>query len=195
MVHEACRQAATWPGSRQPYVSVNVSPKQFKQDLFLAQVDAALAAAALPAERLRLEVTEKIVISDPERARATLHCLRARGIRVSLDDFGTGYSSLRHLHRFPFDALKIDRSFTSGLARTPRNQGIVRAILDLAATLDLDVVAEGVEQEDEAAILKLLGCAYAQGHRFDRPVPAEIAARQLDDESDAQQSLDVPRYG
>ena len=171
VLQEACREAARWSRDQLPYVSVNVSPKQFKQSGFLAQVEAALECASLAPDRLRLEVTESLAIADPERARTALHWLRERGIKVSLDDFGTGYSSLSHLHRFPFDTLKIDRSFVSQLARTPRNQGIVRAVLDLASALSLDVVAEGVEHQDEAAMLRVLGCAYAQGHWFGRPMP------------------------
>jgi len=176
---QACRQAARWSGSSAPYVSVNVSPKQFKQDRFCDQVEEALVTSGLAPDRLRLEVTENIAIRDPERARATLHRLRDRGVRVSLDDFGTGYSSLSHLHRFPFEALKIDRSFVTGLSRSPRNQGLVRAILDLAQTLDLEVVAEGVEREDEAAMLRVLGCPFAQGHRFGRPMAPDLATQRL----------------
>jgi len=179
VVAEACRQAAEWTGPGAPYVSVNVSPKQFKQEQFCRQVDEALRSTGLPPDRLRLEVTESIAIRDPERARSILHRLRDRGIRVSLDDFGTGYSSLSHLHRFPFEALKIDRSFVSGLARSPRNQGLVRAILDLASALDLEVIAEGVEREEEAAMLRILGCSYAQGHRFGRPMTPAAATRRL----------------
>jgi diguanylate cyclase (GGDEF)-like protein len=171
---EACAAAAGWQhkfGRRKPdiTVSVNISPKQFLQPSFVAQVRRAIDESAIPPEALRLEVTEGIAIHDPVRTAAVLEELRSWGARISLDDFGTGYSSLGYIRRLPFDTIKIDRSFVSGITEDPKMQGIVRAVLDLAHALDREVIAEGIETEAECETLIAMGCKVGQGFFLGRP--------------------------
>jgi EAL domain-containing protein (putative c-di-GMP-specific phosphodiesterase class I) len=130
-----------------------------------------LADTGLPAERLTVELTESALAGDC--ALDLLRSIRNLGVRVALDDFGTGYSSLSYLQRYPFDAIKIDRSFTSQLGDTPTAQGIVRSVLQLAEVLDTDVVGEGVETAEQARFLTVTGCRFAQGYWFGRPAPPE----------------------
>jgi len=133
-------------------------------------VQEALNASGLPPSALRLEITETAVMKDPENALATLHRLRQMGVGLKLDDFGTGYSSLTYLHRFPIDTLKIDRSFVMRLPSAAESVAIVRAILTLARSLEIDVVAEGVETGRQAQLLRSMGCEYGQGFWYSRPV-------------------------
>nr|WP_314445981.1 GGDEF domain-containing protein [uncultured Sphingomonas sp.] len=170
VMQEACLQALRWNEHRPLYVSVNVSPRQFMRPDFPQRVQDVIARTGLPASALTLEVTESIAITDPEKASELMRQVKQVGVKVSLDDFGTGYSSLSHLHRFPFDTLKIDRSFISEVARADRDRSIVKAMLELASTMQLSVVAEGVELEEQARELRQLNCSYAQGHLFSRPL-------------------------
>ncbi|WP_298976884.1 EAL domain-containing protein [uncultured Thermosynechococcus sp.] len=174
---EACRQMQRWakvfPHSRALSISVNLSGRHFQQADLLPNLRAILSETEFPAERLRLEVTEGILIDNKEVAIATLQEIRAMGIGLYMDDFGTGYSSLSYLHRFPVDTLKIDRTFISTLNREQPSATIVHTILMLAHSLRLKVVAEGIETREQYQILQALGCNYGQGYFFARPLSAE----------------------
>lgn len=171
---EACRQMQRWskvfPRSRSLSISVNLSGRHFQQADLLLNLRSILSETEFPAERLRLEVTEGILIDNKEVAIATLQEIRAMGIGLSMDDFGTGYSSLSYLHRFPIDTLKIDRTFISALLGEESCATIVRTILMLARALRLKVVAEGIETREQYRVLQALGCHYGQGYLFARPL-------------------------
>jgi EAL domain-containing protein (putative c-di-GMP-specific phosphodiesterase class I) len=158
-------------------VSVNVSARQLADPGFPAAVEAALAATGARPEHLRLEVTEAAMTQDPEGARRTLTDLRARlGVTAHLDDFGTGASSLRFLHRFPGDALKIDRGLVIDMLTDPGSHEIVKAIVGLAHNLGMEVVGEGVETAAHLEKLQVLGCELAQGFHLSAPLSADDAA-------------------
>jgi diguanylate cyclase (GGDEF)-like protein len=165
----ACTEAATWPDNIK--LAVNVSPVQFKSDTMALRVVAALAASGLAASRLELEITEAVLIRDDDAALAILHQLRAIGVRIALDDFGTGYSSLSYLHRFPFDKIKIDRSFVSDVAEDQGSSSIVQAVINIASSRNMTTTAEGVETEQQKEILRSLGCTQMQGYLFSRAQP------------------------
>ncbi|WP_047248936.1 EAL domain-containing protein [Chromobacterium subtsugae] len=175
VLHEACRQLAAWDreGVRVPRLAVNLSPRQFGQPSLPAKVAGALQAAGLAAERLELEITESMIMQSPTEAVSLLSELKALGVWLSIDDFGTGYSSLSHLKRFPLDTLKIDQSFVDGLPADEDNAAIAEAILAMAKKLKFHVVAEGVENEEQAAFLQNKGCHTLQGYHFSRPLPAQ----------------------
>ncbi len=172
VLRESLRQLAEWPESL--HMHVNLSAKQFLQPNLLEQVADALAESGVAAERLHLEVTESVVIDNPEAAAKLLERLRATGVGISLDDFGTGYSSLSSLRQFPFDTLKIDRSFISTNGDR-RNDEIVRTISNLARILGMDVTVEGLESAAQVERMRALGIDYAQGFYFSRPVDAAKA--------------------
>ena len=160
---------------RQLYVSVNVSPRQFRNDQFLDMVDEALAYAGLEGHQLLLEITEGILMSDPEHAESLLMKIAARGVRIAIDDFGTGYSSLVYLKRFPIAALKIDRAFIKDLPGSIKDVAICNVILSLASHLSLLTVAEGVENEQQLAFLSAQGCSLIQGFHTGYPMmPAAL---------------------
>ena len=160
----ACREASMWPP--QIKIAVNVSPVQFRNGLFALKVVSALAQSGLSPQRLELEITEAVLIGDDEVALKSLHELRAIGVRIALDDFGTGYSSLSYLRRFPFDKIKIDRCFINDMTVLRGSCGIVRAIVALASEYDMTTTAEGVETQQQAAILRELHCVEGQGFLF-----------------------------
>ena len=174
VIHEACDQAVRWPaiGGRRPLVGVNLSALQFRQGHIESVVQSALARSGLAPRRLNLELTESILISDPASVLETLTRLKAQGVSLSLDDFGTGFSSLSYLTQFPVDRLKIDKSFLIAFDKDRNATLIVEAIIALAASLDLQVVAEGVESQSVADKLGALGCGFAQGYHFARPMAA-----------------------
>ena len=175
VLREACREAARWAAPLR--VAVNVSPLQAQQgEVFAAVVEQALAASGLAPQRLELEVTEGVLIRQPDQVLAALRRLKAGGVRVALDDFGTGYSSLATLRAFPFDKLKIDRSFVAGVTEGGQDAAIVRAVLGLARGLGLPVVAEGVETEAQLSGLRTEGCEEVQGWLVGRPAPIESFA-------------------
>jgi diguanylate cyclase (GGDEF)-like protein len=170
VLRTACHEAATWP---QPAsIAVNLSPAQFKNGNLVQSILSALAAAALPAHRLELEITESVLLQDDTRTLAVLHQLRSLGIHVAMDDFGTGYSSLSYLRSFPFDKIKIDRSFIRDIENGGEALAIVRAIIHLARSLNISVVAEGVETVDQYRLLQAEGVAQIQGFLLSRPQPA-----------------------
>ena len=179
VLEEACRRMADWRDQFETtpplVISVNLSSKQFLQAGLVEQVERRLRQAGLEPRSLKLEITESAIMSDPEAAAETLNRLRALGVRISIDDFGTGYSSLSYLQRFPIDTLKIDRSFVQNLDNDPKDTEIVRAIVTLAQTLQMDVVAEGVETLIQRDHLQNLGCENGQGYYFSQSIDADIA--------------------
>jgi diguanylate cyclase (GGDEF)-like protein len=176
VLHTACAEAANWPDDIR--VAVNVSPVQFKSQTLALNVAAALAASGLAASRLELEITEAVLIRDDEVALEVLHQLRALGVRIALDDFGTGYSSLSYLQRFPFDKIKIDRSFIKDITSAVASSSIVEAVVNIAAASHMTTTAEGVETEQQKELLRALGCTEMQGYLFSPAIPA-VEIRQL----------------
>lgn len=174
VVREACRQARAWQddGVGSLRVSVNLSASQFRLSDLVDTVRRALDDAGLEPRYLEMELTESAVMSDPEQSIAILEQLSTMGVLVSVDDFGTGYSSMSYLRRFPIDKLKIDRLFIAEMERRPEDASIVRAIVSLAHSLRLKVVAEGVETPAQLDFLKSVGCDEYQGYYFSRPLPA-----------------------
>jgi diguanylate cyclase (GGDEF)-like protein len=172
---EACRQAKGWQSAaRAPVrVSVNISPRQFRNEGLLAAVGGALRASDLAAGLLELELTESLLMENVEYAMDAMHKLKALGASISIDDFGTGYSSLGYLKRFPIDVLKIDRSFVRDIASSAKDAAIVDAICALARSLDIGLVAEGVEHAWQAEYVCARHCAELQGYLFSRPIPPE----------------------
>ncbi len=154
-------------------ISVNLSPRQFSESGLLSQVAAALDATGLPSELLILEITESVVMADLSGAREVMSKLSRLGVRLAIDDFGTGHSSLAYLKQFPVREVKVDRTFVQGIADSPVDLAIVRAIIDLADAMGISAVAEGVETTDQAAALKMLGCPMGQGFYFSRPLCAQ----------------------
>ena len=169
VLNTACAEAANWPDEVR--VAVNVSPVQFRSQTLALNVAAALAASGLAASRLELEITEAVLIRDDEAALEVLHQLRKLGVRIALDDFGTGYSSLSYLQRFPFDKIKIDRSFISDLANDGASSSIVQAVVNIAAASNMTTTAEGVETERQRNLLTILGCTEMQGYLFSPAIP------------------------
>ncbi len=174
VVREACRQARAWQLAGLPSlrVAVNLSASQFRQGNIVTIIRNALDAAGLEARFLEVELTESAVMSDPEESIAILETLSAMGVLVSVDDFGTGYSSMSYLRRFPIDKLKIDRGFINEVMSRSEDASIVRAIVSLAHSLNLKVVAEGVESTEQLEFLKTLGCDQSQGFHFSPALPA-----------------------
>jgi diguanylate cyclase (GGDEF)-like protein len=180
VLHEACREAMTWPeGVR---IAVNVSPLQFRNSGFTNIVFQALSRSGLPPSRLEIEITESVFLEGADSTVALLHRLRALGVRIALDDFGTGYSSLSYLRSFPFDKIKIDRSFVTNVAQDESAEAIVNAIVHLAGALHMETTAEGVEDDNQLACLRSQGCGSIQGYLFSRPVEAGLVAGLLTDQ-------------
>ena len=175
MLRRACRDAAQWPDEVR--VAVNLSPLQFRTGNLLSLVMDALKQSGLAARRLELEITETLLLEKSSQVLATLHALRALGVRISMDDFGTGYSSLSYLRSFPFDKIKIDRSFVQEVDANRDAQAIIRSIVSLGKGLGVTITAEGVETEAELSCLRAEGCHEGQGFLFSRARPhAEIVA-------------------
>jgi diguanylate cyclase (GGDEF)-like protein len=171
---DACQCLKGWEGLAAGLsVNVNLSGRQFSQPDLIEDIELVLRETGLDPRRLKLEITESVIMENPEVAVAMLHRLKALGTRLVIDDFGTGYSSLSYLLRFPADTLKIDRSFVAALGKGGKNEAIVGAIVSLGRSLEMDVVAEGVETEEQREILRGLGCVFGQGYLFSRPVAAE----------------------
>jgi len=177
VLRQACLDAAGW--SQGITVAVNLSPVQFKNPNLVTSVKAALQASGLAADRLELEITESVLLQNSETTLAVLHELRGFGVRISLDDFGTGYSSLSYLRSFPFDKIKIDRSFVTELATREDSMAIVRAVTGLGKSLGIVTTAEGVETEAQFELLRQEGCTQAQGYLFSQPRPAAEVERML----------------
>jgi EAL domain-containing protein (putative c-di-GMP-specific phosphodiesterase class I) len=169
VLREACTEAAKWPGNIK--VAVNLSPIQFRSRSLVQTVIAALAHSGLAPTRLELEITESLFLAETEANLATLHQLRGLGVRISMDDFGTGYSSLSYLRSFPFDKIKIDRSFVRDLAERQDCVAIVKAISGLGQSLNISTTAEGVETVDQLDQLRAIGCTEVQGFLFSPAKP------------------------
>jgi EAL domain-containing protein (putative c-di-GMP-specific phosphodiesterase class I) len=167
VLRQACADAMQWPADIK--VAVNLSPIQVMNQNLVTVVVGALAAAGLPASRLEVEITESVLMQNSEATLATLHRLRELGVKISMDDFGTGYSSLSYLRSFPFDKIKIDRCFISGLATGDDSVAIVMAIAGLAKHLGIATTAEGVETKQQLQQVKALGCSEMQGFLFSPP--------------------------
>jgi EAL domain-containing protein (putative c-di-GMP-specific phosphodiesterase class I) len=184
VLEEACRQVVAWDAQGiRLSVSVNVSGVQITQPDVVSRVAAVLDRTGVEPSRVALEMTESVLMRDAEETLSVLRALKDLGVRLHVDDFGTGYSSLSYLKRFPVDAVKVDRSFVDGLANDPEDIAIVGAIISLAHSLGIAVIAEGVETEAQLEALQAMGCELAQGFMFSRAVPAEEVARTL---------LDIP---
>jgi len=169
-IRQACATAARWPENLR--IAVNLSPAQFRSPGLLQAIVGALAAAGMSPNRLELEITETILLQDSEATLTLLYRLRELGVRIAMDDFGTGYSSLSYLQSFPFDKIKIDRSFVRDIAESPGSLNIVRAVAALANGLGMAATAEGVETQDQLDTIKSEGCTEMQGFLFSRPLPA-----------------------
>jgi EAL domain-containing protein (putative c-di-GMP-specific phosphodiesterase class I) len=197
VLRQACVEAASWPPDIA--VAVNLSPVQFKNQNLAQLVVSALAHSGLPAHRLELEITEAVLLQNNDATLATLHRLRDLGVRIAMDDFGTGYSSLSYLRSFPFDKIKIDRSFINDIADKDESGAIVQAVTSLASRLNMVTTAEGVETHAQLRIVESLGCTEMQGYLYSRPVPvAELVkllpttakpARRVADENAALREL------
>lgn len=174
VLRETCRQVVAWDraGFHLPRVSVNLSVRQLERPDFLETLMGILAETGMSPERLQLEITESVVMAVDD-AFALLGQLRQRGIRLSIDDFGTGYSSLNYLKLLPIQEVKVDRSFVIGIGQDRGDEAIIRTVMALAASLGLEVVAEGVEEARQASFLEGVGCHLLQGYLHGRPQDAE----------------------
>jgi EAL domain-containing protein (putative c-di-GMP-specific phosphodiesterase class I) len=175
VLDEACRQAAEWQdGGRALPISVNISGRQLDNDVdFVADVRAALAATGLDPASLTLEITETMLMRDAAASARRLHALKQLGVRIAIDDFGTGYSSLAYLQQFPVDALKIDRSFISGIASSREADSLIRTLVQLGKALGLETLAEGIEEGAQLEHLRRVHCDSGQGYLFARPMTPE----------------------
>ncbi|MBX9731357.1 MAG: EAL domain-containing protein [Sphingomonas sp.] len=188
VLREACIATVQWhrrfPARKPVTMSINVSPRQFLQPGFVDLVRDTIIETGIAPATISLEITEGVAITNPDRAVRIMRELRALGVRMSLDDFGTGYSSLGHLHRYPFNTLKLDRSFVAemGTDRGTIGRGIVRAVLDLASTMELSVIAEGLETPRQCQDLRDMGCTFGQGFFYSRPVDLAAAGRLIERE-------------
>ena len=182
VLNEVCRQIKAWQqaGIYLEHVAVNISPRQFRQDDFVQQVESAIASSGIEAKYLMIEITEGIVIEDIQATIDTMLQIQAMGIAISIDDFGTGYSSLAYLKKLPLRQLKIDQSFVQDINVDTSDEVIVEAIIALAHKLDLEVIAEGVETKDQLKFLHEKGCEKYQGYYFCRPAPAEELAIKIE---------------
>ena len=177
ILHKACIEAATWP--RDVKVAVNLSPIQFKSRSLALQVVSALAKSGLPAQRLELEITERVLLEESDDTLTTMEQFQQLGVGMSLDDFGTGYSSLNYLHKFPFRKIKIDQSFVRDLGQERDARAIIGAVVSLGEGLDKVVVCEGIETEEQLRLVRSKGCHEGQGYLFGRPMSADAIRERL----------------
>jgi predicted signal transduction protein with EAL and GGDEF domain len=183
----ACAEATNWRDDI--LVTVNVSPVQFKNEGLVPLVMSALAESGLPAQRLELEITESVLLHDDEATLRMLGQLRELGVRIAMDDFGVGYSSLNYLRRFPFDKVKIDKSFIEHIAEDASSLAIAQAVISIAKSRDIATTAEGVEKQEQYELLRALGCTEMQGYLFSPPKPvAELAPMLLPRPAEHRQS-------
>jgi predicted signal transduction protein with EAL and GGDEF domain len=175
VIRQACLTAAQWPGHL--HVAVNISASQFHSAGLMQVILGALGASDLKPTRLEIEITESVLLQDKESTLAILHQLRALGIRIAMDDFGTGYSSLTYLQSFPFDKIKIDRSFVKDVTENAGSLNIVRAVASLANGMGMTATAEGVETNEQLDRITAEGCTEMQGYLFSRPLPARDIER------------------
>jgi EAL domain-containing protein (putative c-di-GMP-specific phosphodiesterase class I) len=176
VLESVCAQISLWqqePALRELVIAVNVSPRQFRRTDFTTELKHILDQYAINPKQLKLELTENILVDDIQSIVDMMTTLKQFGIQFSLDDFGTGYSSLQYLKRLPLDQLKIDQSFVRDVGSDPNDRAIVRTIIAMAHSLDLSVIAEGVETEQQRELLELYGCLNFQGYLFGKPMPVE----------------------
>jgi len=178
VLHTACATAVDWPETL--FVSVNLSPKDFQSALLIERVSGALSRSGLAAARLELELTESVMLEDASGALVIMRALKDLGVRLAMDDFGTGYSSLSYLRTFPFDGLKIDKSFVSRLGDSEDDRSVIKAIVGLGRALSLTVTAEGIETPEHLALLKAVTCDEGQGYYLSGPVEAAAFSRMLE---------------
>jgi len=174
VINAVCKQIKIWQeyGIDIPQIAINLSTKQFKDDSLIKKISGLLAETGLPGQHIALEITESLLIDDFEKVEKTINQLKAMGIKLSIDDFGTGYSNFGYLKRFQIDTLKIDRSFVQDITTNSGDHAIITAMITLAKNLDLDIIAEGVENQDQLELLMLSGCTQFQGYFFSKPLPA-----------------------
>jgi diguanylate cyclase len=177
-LRRACTDAKRWPKLR---IAVNVSPVQFRQKDFVASVQRIFAETGAEPRRIEIELTEGVIVSDADQAEKSIMNLRSLGIRMALDDFGNGYSSLIYLRRFAFDKIKIDRSFLEAMEPAGESAIIVDSIVKLGRALGLTVTAEGIEYDEQADLLRMLGCDELQGFLFSRPISHEEVDQKYDE--------------
>ena len=169
VLHRACADAAQWPAHVN--IAINISPLQFTGDYLMTEVEQALSKSGLAPSRLELEITETVLLQDNDLVLGMLRRLHNLGVCISLDDFGTGYSSLSYLRRFPFNKIKIDRSFIQNLSQEKGSAEIIRAVVGLGKALGMEVLAEGVETPEQLCVLQREGCDALQGYLFSKPQP------------------------
>jgi diguanylate cyclase (GGDEF)-like protein/PAS domain S-box-containing protein len=182
VIEAACAQIQAWQqhsASRNLILAVNISAKQFRQERFIDEVKKLMASYAINPKLLKLELTESLMLEDIDKTVVTMNALKAIGVQFSLDDFGTGYSSLQYLKRLPLDQLKIDQSFVNDIASDENDRAIVRTVIAMAQSLNVDVIAEGVETAEQQAFLLQNGCRQYQGYLFGKPMPIEEFNQQL----------------
>jgi EAL domain-containing protein (putative c-di-GMP-specific phosphodiesterase class I) len=182
---QAVEWARRWPELGPLTLSVNISARQLQDRAFVGEVAEIVAEHGLPAERVVLELTESSLVEDPDQAVRRLRGLRELGIRLAIDDFGTGYSSLGYLQRYPIEILKVHRAFVAELGRHPDEPALATAILQLAHHLGMQTVAEGVENAVQVEALRALGCGFAQGFYFSRPLSAQEFSAMLEERATA----------
>jgi EAL domain-containing protein (putative c-di-GMP-specific phosphodiesterase class I) len=181
VLREACIEVAHWPGELK--VAVNVSPIQFQRGDLVKTVEEALRVSNLPPERLDLEITESLFVTQNAAVTTAVNALRAMGVSFSLDDFGTGYSSLSYLRHFPVNKIKIDKSFVQGIPQDRQALAVIRAVSTLAQNLGIRMNAEGIEEEAQVHLLRMLGCNEGQGYFFSKPKPAADILKMVESES------------
>jgi EAL domain-containing protein (putative c-di-GMP-specific phosphodiesterase class I) len=189
VIQAACRQMRDWrsAGLAVPSVAVNLSARQFASDTLVTDLADALTLYGIAASAFEVELTESVLMADPERASQVLDQMHAMGVRISIDDFGTGYSSLSYLKRVPAQTVKIDRSFIRGLPEDKDDAAITQAVIAMAHSLGLGVVAEGVETDAQLQMLRQMGCDEAQGYLLGRPMSATDLALRLGQDTAAMQ--------
>ena len=170
ITEQACRAANEFRKHQDIYMSINLSARQFESDSFMADIENAVRNTSISNDCIKLEITESILMSNPELAETSLKQLKAAGFSIAIDDFGTGYSSFSYLHRFPIDTLKIDQSFVNAMFSNESSMEIVRTISLLAKNLNMKTIAEGIEGKNESQQLDSFGCDYGQGYMYSRPV-------------------------
>jgi len=184
-MERAARQLLHWheqfPTDPPVAVMVNIPGRQFSEPELVRSVEKILEETGLSAEHLHLEITETSAMADLDRSVRTLHQLKELGVHLHVDDFGTGHSSLSYLHRFPVDSLKIDRSFVNNMTERPENLAIVQTVVDLARSLNLSVIVEGIETEEQLALCQEMGCQYGQGWLFGKALEPEVVEEVLSD--------------
>ncbi|MDF4820656.1 EAL domain-containing protein, partial [Vibrio parahaemolyticus] len=173
-IQQACRQAAQWQSLTPLFVSVNFSSVQFRYcERLLTFIKHSLEESGLPSDKFDIEVTESLLFNHDSELLDMLNNLRALGTKLTIDDFGTGYSALSYLQKFPFDRLKIDRSFMQNMFENDSDRELVNVIIAMAKALDLKIVAEGIEEQRHVDYLKNLNCEFGQGFHYSRPLPAK----------------------